>query len=80
MKAVWIYEQAPRTRIIYHQAMSRDAIMVELLEIEGMLQDDRPRNGTKLPRRFTGSTINRAIPFPSFCTDGRDPATTRLFA
>ncbi len=28
-------------RIIYPAAMTRDAIMAELLEIEGLLQDDR---------------------------------------
>src|SRR5260370_39494901 len=28
-------------RIIYSVAMTRDAIMAELLEIEGLLQDDR---------------------------------------
>src|SRR5258706_12189022 len=34
-------QKKPRRRIIYSAAMTREAIMAELLEIEDLLQDDR---------------------------------------
>jgi hypothetical protein len=35
------FDRLRHWRIIYSAAMTRDAIMAELLEIEGLLQDDR---------------------------------------
>jgi hypothetical protein len=35
------FDRLRHWRIIYSAAMTRDAIMAELFEIEGLLQDDR---------------------------------------
>jgi hypothetical protein len=37
-----------RRRINYNSAMNRDAILTELLELEGMLQDDRLNDHDRL--------------------------------